>query len=177
MPESDNPQLSAEVNEKDHVQGSDAAQVTLVEYGDYQCPYCGKAHPIVKRIQEAMGDKLKFVFPNFPLTKIHPNAMHAAEAAEIAAREGKFWEMHDKLFENQKSLEDENLIEYAESLGIDKEKFIEDLENNTFEKKVRADFLSGIESGVNGTPTFFINGSRFNGSWEYENLLDALENA
>lgn len=177
MPDEENPTLTVEVSAEDHVQGADSAQITLVEYGDYQCPYCRKAHPIVKKIQEAVGDKLRFVFRDFPLTRIHPNALHAAEASEIAAEHGVFWEMHDALFENQKSLEDENLIAYAESLGIDKEKFAADLENGTYEKKVRAEFLSGIESGVNATPTFFINGVRFDGSWEYDSLLEALQNA
>lgn len=177
MPNEESPTLTVEVNEEDHIQGADSAQITLVEYGDYQCPYCRKAHPIVKKIQETLGDKLRFVFRDFPLRKIHPNAEHAAEASEIAAAHGKFWEMHDLLYENQKSLEDENLIEYAESLGIDREKFAADLENGTYQKKVRDEFISGIESGVNATPTFFINGVRFDGSWDYDSLLEALENA
>lgn len=177
MPENESPKLTVEVNDSDHVQGAESAPITLVEYGDYQCPYCRKAHPIVKRIQEEMGDKLRFVFRDFPLRKIHPNAQHAAEASEIAAQFGKFWEMHDLLFENQTSLEDENLADYAESLGIDRERFLEDLENGTFEKKVRDEFISGIESGVNATPTFFINGVRFDNRWEYEILLNALKGA
>lgn len=173
----ENPTLTIEVNEEDHIQGSDSAQITLVEYGDYQCPYCGKAYPIVKKIQETLGDKMRFVFRNFPLTRIHPNALHAAEASEIAAEHGKFWEMHDLLYENQKSLDDENLVDYAESLGIGSEKFAEDLENGKYEEKVRGEFMSGIESGVNATPTFFINGVRFDNSWDYESLLNALQNA
>ncbi|MGI8468188.1 MAG: DsbA family protein, partial [Pyrinomonadaceae bacterium] len=151
--------------------------VTLVEYGDYECSYCGKAYPIIKKVQEKMGDKLRFVFRNFPLTQAHPNALHAAEAAEVAASQGKFWEMHDILYENQDALDDESLTTYAEKIGLDAKKFTEDLQNDTFEEKVRADFMNGVESGVNGTPTFFIDGTRYNGGWEYENLLDALENS
>lgn len=171
-----NGELTVPVSDKDHSEGSKNAKVTLVEYGDYQCPYCGQAYPIVKKIQEAMGDKLHFVFRNFPLSQIHPHALHAAEAAEAAAAQGKFWEMHDTLYENQKRLDDESLAEYAQQIGLDVDKFVADMENGTYEEKVKADFLSGVESGVNGTPTFFINGSRFNDSWDYETLLEALQN-
>ena len=177
MPNMENPTLSVPVNENDHIEGPENAEITLVEYGDYECPHCGRAYSIVKKIQEQMGDKLRFVFRNFPLAQSHPHAMHAAEAAEIAAQDGKFWEMHDILYENQNALDDQSLISYAEEIGLDSDKFAEDLENDTFEEKVREDFMSGVESGVNGTPSFFINGVRYNGSWDYENLLEALENA
>lgn len=175
MPEDNS--LSVPIGENDYTAGSKDAKVTLVEYGDYECPHCGRAYSIVKKVQKAMGDKLRFVFRNFPLTQVHPNALHAAEAAEIAGRQGKYWEMHDALFENQNALDDESLIGYADRMGLDVEKFTEDLENDTFEEKVREDFMGGAESGVNGTPTFFINGARFNQSWDYESLLEALENA
>ena len=177
MPSNENPQLSVPVSGKDHAEGSKDAPVTLVEYGDYQCPYCGDAYGIVKKIQEEMGDNLRFVFRNFPLKQSHPHAMHAAEAAEIAAQNGKFWEMHDALYENQNALDDESLKSYAKEIGLDPKKFSEELQNDTFEEKVQADFMSGVESGVNGTPTFFINGARHNGSFDYESLLEALQNA
>jgi protein-disulfide isomerase len=175
MPRTETPELTIPVGENDHIQGSGDAAVTLVEYGDYECPHCGRAYWIVKKVQEKMGDRLRFVFRNFPLTQTHPHALRAAQAAEIAAVQDKFWEMHDRLYENQNALDDESLIAYAEEIGLDGEKFTEDLRSDAFEKKVRADFMGGVESGVNGTPTFFINGVRFNQSWDYETLLDALE--
>lgn len=175
MSNTETPELTIPVGEDDHVQGSDGARVTLVEYGDYECPHCGSAYPIIKKVQGKMGDKLRFVFRNFPLAQAHPHALHAAEATEIAAAQGKFWEMHDTLYENQDALSDESLIAYADKIGLDVEKFREDLQNDTYEEKVRADFMGGVESGVNGTPTFFINGARFNESWDEETLLKALE--
>lgn len=175
MSNTETPELTVAVGENDHMQGSDGARVTLVEYGDYECPHCGRAYPIVKKVQAKMGDRLRFVFRNFPLTQAHPNALHAAEATEIAAKQGKFWEMHDLLYENQDALGDESLIAYAEQLGLDVEKFKKDLRNDTFEEKVRGDFMGGVESGVNGTPTFFINGVRFDQAWDEETLLKALE--
>jgi Protein-disulfide isomerase len=169
------PELTIPVNEKDHIRGSVNASVTLVEYGDYECPHCGRAYWNVKKVREKMGERLRFVFRNFPLTQAHPHALRAAEAAEIAATQDKFWEMHDRLYENQNALDDESLIGYAKGIGLDVEKFTEDLRRDAFEEKVRADFIGGVESGVNGTPTFFINGVRFNESWDYETLLEALE--
>ena len=177
MPKNENPELTVPVSENDHIEGPENAEIILLEYGDYECPHCGTAYKIVKKIQEQMGDKIRFVYRNFPLAQSHPHAMHAAEAAEIAAQDGKFWEMHDILFENQKALNDENLISYAEKIELDTNKFTEDLQNDTFEEKVREDFMSGVESGVNGTPTFFINGVRFNGSFDYESLLEALQSS
>lgn len=175
MSNTETPELTVPVGASDHVQGPDGAPVTLVEYGDYECPHCGRAYPIVKRVQAKMGDKLRFVFRNFPLTQAHPHALHAAEAAEIAATQGKFWEMHDMLFENQNALDDESLIAYAAKIGLDVEKFREDLQNDTFEERVRENFMGGAESGVNGTPTFFVNGVRFNQPWDEETLLKALQ--
>lgn len=177
MANNENSTLTIPVGAEDHAEGSEKAAVTLVEYGDYECPHCETAYKIVKKIQKEMGDDLRFVFRNFPLQQSHPHAENAAEAAEIAAADGKFWEMHDALFENQNALDDESLKSYAEEIGLDAEKFGEDLQGGKFEEKVQADFMSGVESGVNGTPSFFINGVRFNGSFDYENLLEALENA
>ncbi len=162
---------------RDHIQGPEDAPVTLVEYGDYECPYCGQAYPIVQAIQKEMGDKLRFVFRNFPLSEIHPHAAHAAQLAEAAAARGKFWEMHDSLFEHQKALADFHLKDYASEVGLSAEEVMADVKNGTFEGRVREDFMSGVRSGVNGTPTFFINGQRFNDSWDKETLLAALQAA
>jgi protein-disulfide isomerase len=166
------------VTEQDHRAGPEDAPVTLVEYGDYECPYCGMAYPIVKSIQARLGDKLRFVFRNFPLREAHPHAEHAAEGAESAGAQGKFWEMHDMIFENQDALEDEDLLAYAEAIGTDSKRVAEDLANGTYVKRVRDDFRSGVRSGVNGTPTFFVNGERYNGPWADEvQFLRALSEA
>ena len=157
--------LTPPVSERDHANGPADAPVTLVEYGDYECPYCGMAYQVVKSAQRELGKQLRFVFRNFPLAEAHPHARNAAQAAEAAAAQGKFWEMHDMLFEHQEALEAEDIIGYAKSLGLDMVKFARDLQDATYAKRVRDDFRSGVKSGVNGTPTFFINGSRYEGSW------------
>ena len=158
----------------DHFQGSIDAAVALVEYGDYECPYCGQAYPIVKAIQEQLGDRLCFAFRNFPLANSHPHAEHAAEAAEAAGAQGKFWEMHDMLYENQEALDDENLAQYAEALGLDARRLISDILSGARMARVREDFQSGARGGVNGTPSFFINGVRHDGVLSFEVLLAAL---
>jgi protein-disulfide isomerase len=164
-------------DDRDHIQGPAEAAVTLVEYGDYECPYCGAAYPIIKEIQARMGDRLRFVFRNFPITTSHPHAEHAAEAAEAAATQGRFWEMHDLLYENQQSLEDQHLHGYAERLGLDIEPFDRQLAEHVHADRVHEDFISGVRSGVNGTPTFYINGARHDDSYDLETLLAALERA
>ena len=169
--------LTLPVGERDHIQGPAGAAVTLVEYGDYECPHCGRAYPIVKAIQQQMGPRLRFVYRNFPLRESHPHAEQAAEAAEAAAAQGKFWEMHDRLFERQFALDGEYLIEYAGDLGLDVGRFRKELGEGVYEPRVREDFRSGVTSGVNGTPTFFINGVRHDDSWDLEPLLAALEEA
>jgi len=171
-------QLTPPVNALDHVAGPDDAPVTLVEYGDFECPYCGMAHPIVKAAQRELGNQLRFVFRNFPLAEAHPHARLAAQAAEAAGAQGRFWEMHDMLFEHQYALELHDLIGYAKSLGLDVQQFERNLEAGTYAKKVRDDFRSGVRSGVNGTPTFFVNGERYNGSWANEEaFIGALRDA
>jgi protein-disulfide isomerase len=150
------------------------APLTLVEYGDFECPHCGAAHPMVKEIRQQLGDSLRFVFRQFPLTQIHPHAEHAAEASESAAAWDAFWEMHDILFEHQDALADRDLIRYAAAIGIDAQQVAADLAAGTWEERVRRDFLSGVRSGVNGTPTFFINGMRHDGRLDAQNLLAAL---
>lgn len=157
---------------RDHIQGPIGAAIALVEYGDYECPYCGAAYPLVKAIQKRLGDRLCFVFRNFPLANMHPHALHAAEAAEAAGAQGKFWEMHDTLFENQNALEDDDLAEYAEGLGLDARKLIDEVLTGVHAARVREDFQSGARGGVNGTPSFFINGVRYNGA--PDSLLAAL---
>jgi protein-disulfide isomerase len=163
--------------DRDHIQGPTDAAVTLVEYGDYECPFCGAAYPIIKEVQARMGSSLRFVFRNFPITTSHPHAEHAAEAAEAAAAQGRFWEMHDLLYENQKRLRDQDLRTYAEQVGLDVEAFDKELAEHVHAARVREDFMSGVRSGVNGTPTFYINGTRHDDSYETETLLAALERA
>jgi protein-disulfide isomerase len=166
--------LSLPVTDRDHTQGSAHASVTLVEYGDYECPHCGRAYWIVKDVQRRLGAKLRFVFRNFSLAEMHPHAQHAAEAAEAAGGQDRFWEMHDVLFEHQRALDDWHLVQYAQTLGLDLQRFQQDLTFHTYAGRVREDFRSGVRSGVNGTPTFFINGVRHDDSWDVETLTDAL---
>ena len=160
--------LTPPVSELDHVAGPDDAPVTLVEYGDYECPHCGRAHPVVKAVQRELEGQLRFVFRNFPLAEAHPHALLAAQSAEAAGAQGRFWEMHDMIFEHQDALELQDIVGYAESLGLDITRFESDLAAGTYAKKVRDDFRSGVRSGVNGTPTFFVNGVRYDGSWANE---------
>jgi protein-disulfide isomerase len=148
--------------------------LTLVEYGDYQCPYCGAAYPVVKRLQAALGKQMRFVFRNFPLTQAHPYALVAAEAAESAALQGKFWEMHDVIYENQNLLEPAVLLVWARELGLDLEKFEAAVGDASVAKRIKEDRTSGIHSGVNGTPSFFINGKRHNQAPDYDSLRAAL---
>jgi len=170
--------LTVPVSEdRDHIQGPADAAVTLVEYGDFECPYCGGAYPIIKEVQARMGNRLRFVFRNFPISPSHPHAEQAAEAAEAAAGQGRFWQMHDLLFENQRRLRDQDLRAYAEQAGLDLRQFDTELAEHVHAARVREDFMSGVRSGVNGTPTFFINGVRHDGSYEVEALLAALERA
>jgi protein-disulfide isomerase len=169
--------LRVPVGEDDHIQGSAEAKCTLVEYGDYECPHCGHAYPIVKRVQKHFGKKLRFVFRNFPLAEMHPHAESAAEAAEYAGAQGKFWEMHDSLFENQEQLGGALYLRLAQQLGLPPQDLRAAVEKREFLARVKSDFTGGVRSGVNGTPTFFINGKRHDGSFEFEDLVDAIETA
>ena len=166
--------LTVPVSERDHVEGSLDAPMTLVEYGDYQCPYCGAAHPIVKQVRAALGDQLAFVFRHFPLVSAHPYALIAAEAAEAAGAQGQFWPMHDRLYQNQHALDPQNLVLHAAALDLDVERFVNDLEAHRHLPRVREDLASGARSGVNGTPTFFVNGVRHEGAYDVESLIAAL---
>jgi protein-disulfide isomerase len=174
MSDDDVARLTLPVGSRDHAQGRASAPVTLVEYGDYECPHCGRAYPIVQEVQRRLGSKLRFVFRNFPLSEAHPHAQHAAEAAEAGGAQGQFWEMHDALFEHQQALDDRHLVRYADAVGLDASRFQDELSSHVYKSRVREDFTSGVRSGVNGTPTFFINGVRFDDSWDADTLTEAL---
>lgn len=166
--------LTVPVSKDDHIQGNINAPIVLVEYGDFECVHCGRAYLIIKKIQKHLGKNLAFVYRSFPLTEIHPHAEHAAEAAEIADAANKFWEYHDVLFKHQDALNDSSLSSYAYDLGIDSDDFLHGLEGEEYKDKVQQVFMAGVESGVNGTPTFFVNGSRYDGDWEYEPFMEYL---
>jgi protein-disulfide isomerase len=164
--------LRIPVSAQDHVQGPADAPITLVEYGDYQCPYCYQAHPIVQQLQQRLGDRLRFVFRNFPLTEIHSHALHAAVAAEsVGAQLGNdgYWRMHDMIYEHQQvsptALSDQRLAEYGAAVGADAAQIARDLETEAYVDRIQADFAGGVRSGVNGTPTFYVNGARYDGDW------------
>jgi protein-disulfide isomerase len=167
--------LTPPVSDDDHASSRADAPITLVEYGDFECPYCGRAYPVVKEVQRRFGDQLRFIFRNFPLTQIHPHAEHAAEVAEAAGAQGAFWEMHDALFEHQDALEAVQLAGYASLLGLDAERVERELADGVYASIVRQHFLSGVRSGVNGTPTFFINGIRHDDAWDFEGLTAAID--
>ena len=170
-------QLSLPVSDRrDHIRNPSGA-VTLVEYGDFQCPHCGRAHPILNELMERMGDDIRFVFRHFTLSQIHPDAQSAAEAAEAAAAQGKFWEMHDSIFHHQHALEDANLAEFAKAVGLDLQQYTRDMAERRALARIEEDVEGGERSGVQGTPTFFINGVLYSGSWEQDALLPALQAA
>ena len=159
----------------DHIRGYIDAPISIVEYGDYECPYTGMAYPIVKEIMKQFNTKVYFVFRNFPLIDIHPHAQHAAEAAEVAAAQDKFWQMHDYLFEHQKALDDNHLLQYAGKLRLDVIKFKKEVSEHTYAPLIEESLKSGIESGVKGTPTFFVNGKRYEDSWDLETFSNFLK--
>ena len=167
--------LKIPVGSTDHIQGDQNAALTLVEYGDYECPHCEHAYLIVKRVQKHFGKRLRFVFRNFPLGEMHPHAEFAAETAEFAGTHGKFWEMHDLLYERQNRLGGELFQELAKRLKLASADLLTALETREFLDRVRADFAGGVRSGVNGTPTFFINGQRHDAPFEYADLVAAIE--
>jgi protein-disulfide isomerase len=169
--------LRVPVTERDHLMGPADAPVTLLEYGDYECPHCRRAHPIVASVLQQLGGQVRFAYRHFPLTRAHPHAQHAAEMAEAAGERGVFWQMHDLLFENQDALEDEDLLGYAARLDIDPDWALAALRSGRYADRVQQDFMSGARSGVNGTPTFFINGIRHDGAWDEDSLIEALQRA
>ena len=162
MADEDVARLTLPVGPRDHAQGPVDAPVTLVEYGDYECPHCGQAYPIIQEVQRRLGSKLRFVFRNFPLGEGHPHAEHAAEAAEGAAGQGRFWEMHDTLYEHQQALDDRHLVGYAAKLGLDAKTFEQELHAHAHKARVREDFINGV---------------RFNGSWDPDTLTNTLKTA
>jgi formate-nitrite transporter family protein len=165
------PPLSAE----DHVDGPERAELELVMYGDFQCPYCTAAYPIVRRIRDQLGGRLMFAFRHFPLRDIHPDAERAAEAAEAAAAQGAFWQMHDRMYESGGALSREDLIGYATELGLEAGRFAEELDSEVHRPRVQRDVDSGIASGVMGTPGFFVGGRLHGGSFDAQSLIAALE--
>jgi protein-disulfide isomerase len=169
--------LAVPVSSRDHIQGPPDAPLELVEYGDYECPFCGAAHHVVKEIQARLGDELAFVFRNFPLVSAHPHALRAAEAAEAAGAQDRFWSMHNRLFEHQDALDDESLLHHAIAVGVEPERFVADLAEHCHLGRIREDLASGARSGVNGTPTFFVNGIRHDGGADPVALMHALEGA
>jgi protein-disulfide isomerase len=169
--------LVVPVSERDHSQGPSTAAVTLVQYGDYQCPYTRQSTTIVRAIQQQLGEQLRFVYRNFPLTEIHPHALHAALAAEAAAAQGKFWQMHDYIFHHQHTLADSDLEQFAEAVGLDMQQYARALADQRALARIEEEVERGERSGVQGTPTFFINGVLYRGSWEQDALLAALQAA
>ena len=169
--------LSIPVVSEDHIQGSPSAACTLVEYGDYECPSCGQIAPVIRKLQKLFGKRLAFVFRNFPLSEIHPWAEPAAEAAEFAAQHGRFWEMHDLLYENQAQLSDSLLLACADELDLPRAQISLAMANKTHGDRIRQDFTGGVRSGVNGTPTLFINGQRYDGSFGMDSMSDAITRA
>jgi len=167
--------LKIPVGPADHALGDEHAPVTLVEYGDYQCPHCGHAHPVVKELRKHFGKQLRFVYRHFPLTQIHPMAEPAAEASEFAAAHERFWQMHDRIFENQENLGLPLLGDLAQDLELSSEDLVGALESHEFLPKIKEDFMGGVRSGVNGTPTFFINGYRYEDLFEFADLVDAID--
>jgi len=165
--------LSIPVGPTDHAEGRLDAPVTLVEYGDYECPYCGEAYPVMKAVQEIMGDKLRFVFRNFPITELHPHALRAAQLAEAAASVGQFWLAHDMLYAHQNALMDVDLMRYGSAVGVNALALREAFDGR-FDPKIESDFMGGVRSGVNGTPTLFINGVRYDGPRDVDSLVEAL---
>jgi protein-disulfide isomerase len=160
--------LKPPVGPEDHSHGRSHAAIVLVEYGDYECPHCGRAYRVLQHVLQELGEDVRFVFRNFPLTEVHPHAEAAAEAAEsVAVRGGEeaFWTMHDLIYENQDALQHDDLIEYAQAAGVGPLEVADDLASGAMRERVRRDFRSGGRSGVNGTPTFFVNGRRFDGNW------------
>lgn len=168
-------QLKKPVDESDHARGASDARVTLVEYGDFQCPYCGRAYPIVRELERLAGNDLRVVFRHFPLREVHTHAEAAAEAAEAAAVQGSFWPMHDLLFENQGDLSAPALLRYASRVVGDTDRWLRDMRERTFMDQVDKDFASGVMSGVSGTPTFYVNGRRHDGAFDLDSLARAVE--
>jgi protein-disulfide isomerase len=170
----DNTRLLLPINDEDHVQGPPSAAFTLVEYGDYQCPDCGRLFHIIRDLQATLGARLQIVYRHYPLNGIHPQAEEAAEAAEAAGDQNRFWEMHDLLFQNQNALQHKNLLAYGTSLSLDMDRYRRELKERLYEDRVREDFRRGVQNGVYKTPGLFLNGVRHDGAWDRDTLLRTL---
>jgi protein-disulfide isomerase len=170
----DTTRLLLPIHEEDHVYGAESPPYTLVEYGDYECPDCGRLFDIIRNLQLTVGEHLRVVYRHYPLSGIHPRALEAAEAAEAAGKQGRFWEMHELLFQNQSALQSKNLIAYAESLRLDVDRFSRELKKRLYEDRVREDFRRGVQNGVYKTPGLFLNGVRHDGAWDRDTLLRVL---
>ena len=169
--------LVAPVTERDHVRGALEAPVVLVEYGDYECFHCGRAYWVIKRLREELGDELAFVFRNFPVPELHPRAESVARALEAASPQDHFWDMHDWFYEHQHELEGLDLEQHAQAIGLDVGRWKRDLQDPEYRERVREDVETGRGSGVTGTPTFFINGVQYPGSYDFESMLAAIRRA
>ncbi len=169
--------LEPPVSERDHVTGPPDARVTLVEYGDFECPHCGAVHPVIMAARKAFGGNLRYAFRHFPLRSSHPHALAAAKAAEAAGEQGRFWEMHDRLYRRQSEMEDADLERHARDLGLDLERFRRSLGERAHEARIREDLASASSSGVRGTPSLFINGERYDGLLERDEIFAALARA
>jgi protein-disulfide isomerase len=167
--------LTPPISKRDHTIGPPDAPIVMAEYGDFECPYCAQAEPVFKALIHSLPESLLFAFRHFPLAEAHPHSVRAAEAAEAAGAQGRFWEMHDVLFAHQDALEDANLVEYASAIGCDVDRFVDEMAENRYAGRVRENFLSGVRSGVNGTPTIFINGLRYDGPRDLESLMVAIQ--
>lgn len=168
--------LKNSITEHDHTLGPENAPVTLLEYGNFECIHCGRIYPVIKQARKLLGDNLRFVFRYFPNVRTHPHAMRAAEAAEAAGSQGKFWEMHDELFTHQTALEDRDLSRYGRRIGLNLEKFTQDMRENSFLKQIDADYQRALfDEHVTGTPTLYLNEIRYTGSTELEDLLHAIK--
>jgi protein-disulfide isomerase len=166
--------LTVPIHERDHLRGSPDAPVVLVEYGDFECPYCGAVYAVLKKLEKDLPDTLAVVFRQFPLVNVHPHAQLAAEASEAAGAQGKFWRMHDLLFEHQDALAPADLVRYGTALHLDLKRFAGDLSAHLFLPKIQGDMEGGLQSGVRGTPTFFINGVLHKGGYDEASLRAAI---
>ncbi|HEY4148981.1 MAG TPA: thioredoxin domain-containing protein [Chitinophagaceae bacterium] len=167
--------LRVPVSDNDHSQGEKNAAIVLIEYGDYECPHCGAAYPVIKKLQKHFGGKLRFIFRNFPIAESHPHAVTAAYVAEASALQDKFWPVHDLIYEHQQNLSTKLLLSLAESAGVDIKQLSQDISTPAVTDRVEKDLEGGARSGVNGTPSFFVNGYKYEGYHEYDRMRKDLE--